>query len=471
MKLTVRELTRILNGQLILGDPRSTATGASVDSRTAAEGDCFFALKGEKQDGHKFAAAAMRRNVAAVIVSQLDWLKAVSSPTSAVIRVADCFQALRATGQAARTSFKGPVVGITGSNGKTTTKQMTASVLKALGPGLSTVGNFNSQIGLPIILSGVQANQKWMVLEMGASAPGNIAGLAEIARPTVGIITSIGPAHLATFGSLQRIAESKWELMDSLPSDGCAIAPWNEPMLEPLVRSYRKKIIFFGEDPSCPVRATKIEVGEAVRFLLHIGSQNVQVKLPLPGRVNVFNALAAAAAGWSLGCTIEKIAQGLESFEPPAMRMQVLRHASGCIVLNDAYNSNPASMLQAAQTLAETYPGRRRVMVMGSMLELGDESEKLHFHLGVELARFQLEKVFLVGSETKFVREGAISAGAAPDRFELLESAHDVAGRLLPWVQPNAVILFKGSRGIHLEVAIDSFLKPAAQNAVPKGTT
>ncbi len=455
MNATIKDITNVLHGQLILGDPKAVVSGAAVDSRQVEPGILFFAFKGEKQDGHDFALNASRQGASGVVVTHLDWMKHDPNLTTAVIRVQEPIEALRFLGQHLRNSFKGPVVGITGSNGKTTTKQMVTRILQTLGPGLSTPGNYNSQIGLPLALSKLRPEYKWMVLEMGASAPGNIAALAEIARPTVGVITSIGPAHLETFGSIERVADTKWELMDSLPTDGTAIVPWAEPHLERLVRSFKKKIVYFGDSSSCPVRATAVEVGESTKFMLHIASQNAPVTLKLPGRHNVTNALAAAAAGWVLGCTFTQIVDGLENFEPPKMRMQIVPHASGAVLVNDAYNANPASMLVAVRSLVETYPTKKRVLVIGSMKELGSESEKYHFHIGVELAHFPLEKVFLVGPETKQILEGAISAGAPKEKFSLFETAADAAGAVKPYVQPNTVVFFKGSRSVQLEKVVE----------------
>lgn len=455
MKKTIKEITNILQGQLILGNPKAVVTSASIDSRQIEPGSLFFAFKGERVDGHDFASFANGQGATGLVVSQLDWLKKDMPLGAAVVRVNDPLEALRLLSRSLRNDFKGPVVGITGSNGKTTTKQMVSSILQSLGSGLSTLGNYNSQIGLPLVLSKMRAEDKWMVLEMGASALGNITALSEIAHPTLGIITSIGPAHLETFGSIERIAETKWELMDALPTDGCAVVPWGDSYLEPFIRKFRKKIVYFGDSSTCPVRATAIEAGEVTRFMLHIGSQSAPVSLKIPGRHNVMNALASAAAGWTLGCSLEQIVHGLENFDPPKMRMQILSHSSGAVLINDAYNANPASMLMAIRSLAETYPDKKRVLVVGSMLELGDESEKYHFHLGVELAHFSLEHVFLVGPETGPIYEGAISAGASGKKFSLFKSVNEILPELKTYAIKGNVILFKGSRGMSLEKALE----------------
>jgi UDP-N-acetylmuramoyl-tripeptide--D-alanyl-D-alanine ligase len=421
----------------------------------------FVAIKGERADGHDFAMSASRQGAGGLAVSRLDWMQSETKLSSAVIRVNDTLEALKSFGSFIRDRFKGPVVGITGSNGKTTTKQMVAGILKTREIGLSTSGNYNSQIGLPIVLSRLAEVDKWMVLEMGASAPGHIASLCEIARPTIGIITSIGPAHLATFGSIKRIAESKWELMESLPADGAAIVPWGESNLDPHVRAYKKRLVFVGEDPSCPVRASQVEVGERVRFRLHIGSESEIVQLPLPGRHNVTNALAAAAVGWVLKYPIADIAKGLESFEAPRMRMEIKRLPNGAVLINDAYNANPASMTHAVHSLIESYPDRRRVLVVGSMLELGPDSDRYHFHLGAELGRCPLEKVFLIGEETRQTLDGAVSVGAPKDRVVWTDKPEDIAQQLRSLIRPDTVVMFKGSRGMKLERIIDAIASPS----------
>lgn len=456
MKLTLRDATRAVGGQLILGDPRATVGVVVVDSRQISKDCLFFALKGERVDGHDFALSAGRQGAAALVVSRLNWLQGESKASCGVIQVNDTAEALRSYGSFMRGRFKGPVVGITGSNGKTTTKQMVAGVLTTREAGLATAGNYNSQIGLPIMLSRLGSDDKWMVLEMGASAPGHIASLCEIARPTVGILTSIGPAHLATFGSLQRIAETKWELMESLPADGTAIVPWGVPELDAHVRTYKKRIVFIGEDPSCAVRASQIELGERARFRLHVGSSSEVVNLPMPGRCNVTNALAAAATGWVLGYSIGDIVRGLEKFEPPPMRMEVRHLPSGAIIVNDAYNANPASMAHAVRSLVESYPDRRRVLVLGSMLELGEHSGRYHFDLGTEVGRSPVDRIFLLGEEMRPALEGAISVGAPAERVIWSDRHEELAEKLGKALGPDVVVLFKGSRGMKLEKIIDA---------------
>lgn len=457
MNATLKDITKAIGGQLIFGDPKTIAHSATIDSRHIEPQSLFFALKGQHVDGHSYALQAIQLGASAVVVSHLDWMQN-NSISAGVIRVDDVLLALQKLGFWIRSTFKGPVIGITGSNGKTTTKQMVAGILRKRSEGLFTVGNYNSQIGMPIILSQLKPQHQWMVLEMGASAPGNIAGLADIARPNVGVITSIGPAHLASFGSIKRIAETKWELVDSLPADGCAILPWGEPNLEPLIRAYTKKVIFFGDSSSCPVRASAIENADRMRFMLHVGSESAPVTLSVPGRHNVTNALAAAAAAWSIGVDLNTIVSGLESFDPPPMRMQVINHPSGAVMINDAYNANPSSMTTAVRSLVESYPQRKLAVVVGSMLELGVESHKYHFQLGTELARFPLEKIVVVGEEAKAVTDGAIAMKAPASKITWVATADEVRPHIVPFLNDRSAILFKGSRGVQLEKSVEAAL-------------
>ncbi|OVE77470.1 hypothetical protein BVX98_02955 [bacterium F11] len=454
MDNTIREVTRALKGDLVLGDPRSRVLRAACDSRSIKKGDLFFALKGENEDGHHYAPVAIREGAGGVVVSHLEWLKRQEEIQGAVIRVENPLESLKKLGGFIRSSFKGSVVGVTGSNGKTTTKEMIKSILNSLGSGLASQGNYNSQVGMPLVLSDVRKEHKWMVLEMGATEPGHIRNLCEIARPKVGVLTSIGPSHLQSFGSLDRIAESKWELMDALPMDGCAILPWGVPILDAHIRPFRKRIVYFGEDSSCAVRASMIDVGEKIRFRLHVGSQSKLVTLPISGRVNVMNALASAAVGWILNCSIDQIAHGLKSFQPPHMRMEVLSHQSGAVIINDAYNANPSSMLESVRTLVETYPHQPAVLVLGSMLELGKESEKWHFHVGSEIGRFEMEKIFLLGEEMESFLQGAISAGADKERLLRVKDVTELPDVLKPYLRKNRILFFKGSRNMGLERVI-----------------
>ncbi|MFN0117760.1 MAG: UDP-N-acetylmuramoyl-tripeptide--D-alanyl-D-alanine ligase [Elusimicrobiota bacterium] len=460
MKILLRDIIKATKGQLILGDPMVSAEGFCVDSRLVKPGEIFFALSGQNKDGHGFVQEVFRKGASAVIVSQLDWLAKDSKGITNVIQVKSPLEALQKTANFIRSQFLGPVVGITGSNGKTTTKQMLGSILAKNNPGLLTQGNYNSQIGLPIVLSHLLPEHQWIVLEMGASSKGNIAALCEMGQPKVGIITSIGPAHLETFGSIQGIAAAKWELIDSLPVDGCAVLPWGEAHLDPFIRSYKNKIIFFGEDSSCAVKASSIETGEQISFMLHLGSRSYPITLPLSGRFNVKNAMAAAAAAWALNTPVEKIVEGLTSFQAPPMRMQVLSHSSGAVIINDAYNANPASMAESIKSLMESYPNKKKYLIVGSMLELGVDSERFHFHLGNELGRMNLEKIFLVGELTNKVFEGAESVGSLNGKFYQGKTFSDIAELLTRDLDSNSVVLLKGSRSNKLEKIIDYLMSP-----------
>jgi UDP-N-acetylmuramoyl-tripeptide--D-alanyl-D-alanine ligase len=297
-----------------------------------------------------------------------------------------------------------------------------------------------------------------MVLEMGASAKGNIATLCSIARPSVGIITSIGPAHVETFGSVEKIASAKWELIDALPPEGWAVLPAEQPELAALIQKHRGQRLLFGEGAACDVRASQIEMGERVRFVLHIRKEESPVQLPVSGRFNVRNALAAAAGAWAVGTPMENIVRGLERFDPPPMRMQVLRHPSGAIFINDAYNANPASMVQAARAVVETYPHKQTILVSGSMLELGTESSRLHHEVGAQLGKINIKRIYFYGPESAPALEGARSTAVDPSAVDRVTDFQMLRDMIRPWLGPETVVLFKGSRSMKLEQAIQLFI-------------
>jgi len=276
-------------------------------------------------------------------------------------------------------------------------------------------------------------------------------------------MTIMVPADLATFENLANIARSKWELMESLSSEGVAIVPWGEASLEPHIHQFNKQIIYFGENTSCTVRASAVEIKEQTHFLLHIGAQSARVHLPVQGRFNVRNALASAAVGWALQIPIENIIEGLNNFTPPPMRMERIYHPSGAVLLNDAYNANPASMVHSVGTLMESFYDRKKIVVLGSMKELGSESEKLHFHLGTEIGKCALEYIYLIGRETKAVRAGAVAVGWPEEKICLCENADDLAKHLKNHLQPDTAILLKGSRAMRLERVIDDLIKPVKE--------
>ena len=450
LNLSLADLTRIVQGVLLQGGPRQVLESVSIDTRTLESGQFFIALKGERTDGHLHLQAAHREGAGGFIVSQdriPDPIK--DHPETAVILVKDTLKALQDLAQSHRIRYDVPVAAVTGSNGKTTTKEMLASILRQRGEVLATPGNFNNQIGLPLTLLELDSRHKTCVLEMGASQLGQIHRLCEIARPLYGIITNIGRAHLESFGSLSNVARAKWELVQHLPAEGHGVVPAEEIALNPFRNTARCRLTLFGETAGPDVGAQDIEEEEGLEFTLILGSERGRVRLPIPGRFNVFNALAASACAWRMGAGFENIRMGLESFSPAPMRMSIVRHPSGAILVNDAYNANPDSMRASLESFCRQFKGGERIAVLGGMLELGPEGPELHRALGEFMAGLPLTEVHLLGPESKPIYEGALKAGVKSLFFH--ESIDPIRQALASRLHSGVAVLFKASRGIHLE--------------------
>lgn len=453
LNIPIQNLASILRGKLLQGKNQATLKSIGIDSRQFDPGALFWSLKGERTDGHWYLEAALQAGAAGFIVEKADIPAAIRSrPDLPVILVSDTLKALQDLAAHHRDQ-KGSllVAAITGTNGKTTTKQMLASILAQGSPVLATPGNMNSQIGLPLALLELDDSHKACVLEMGASEKGNIERLCRIARPQFGVITNVGRAHLETFGSLENTAQAKWELIRSLPSTGHAILPAQDLFLTPLAKTSPCPVTFVGEGPASTVRATTIHENEGLEFTLELGSRPVFIRLPILGRFNVLNALAAAACAWRMGMDSNSIQKGLASFVPAPMRMTLIHHPSGAVLVNDAYNANPDSMMASLDSFCRHFNNRRRLVVLGSMLELGKESRPCHQRVGQFIKSLPPLEVHLIGEEARDIEEGARQAGVSQERIRFHPTFDSLKVALFPQLSARVAVLFKASRGIHLE--------------------
>ena len=433
--------------------------GIATDSRNLPRGALFVALRGDTFDGHKFVASSVAAGAAAVMVDAAG--AAQLSPLQVpVLVVQDTLRALGDMAQALRRGH-GKVVGVTGSNGKTTTKELVAAALSGRGAVHKTQGNFNNLIGLPLTVFAWQAPAWAAVLEMGMSAPGEIARLTEIAAPDVAMVTSIGPAHLGGpgLGTLEAVAAAKAEIFSGLQADGVAVLAVDEPLLMAAVRdlpgSYRR--VRFGSDATCDVQVTRcVEGPQSIEVGLRIETTQVTCRLPLVGRHNAYNAAAAAAAAWILGISPADIARDMASVTPPPGRLQLKRHATRPLcVLDDTYNANPASARAAMVALGNAAQGMRPVAVLGDMLELGDNAEAMHRELGVQAAKSQVASLWTLGPLGHAIAEGARSCGLQAQAFTDFEG---LCTALLRDVQDGDCILVKGSRGMRMERVVQALL-------------
>jgi len=455
LHMPLKELLESIHGRLLQGNTGPILESLNFDSRTLQRDQFFWALNGERADGHTYLEPALRAGAAGFVVEKEILPRSVQErPEIPVILVRNTLRALQDLAAYRRTRYDVAVAAVTGSNGKTTTKEMLASILRQKEETLASPGNLNSQIGLPLALLELKEGHRACVLELGASEEGNIRRLAEIARPRYGVITNIGHAHIEFFGSLEKTARAKWELIESLPESGHAVLPADDPFLSRLIPQAPCPVTLFGEGPGEGVRARDIREDEGLRFTFELGPERFPVRLRALGRFNILNALAAGACAWRMGWEPETIQRGLEAFVPVPMRMAVFAHPSGAILVNDAYNANPDSMKASLESFYRHFKDRQRVAVLGSMLELGKESQRLHEELGAFLRDMPELDVHLVGEESRPVEEGAKRAGVKniPCYHPTIDALKTA---LLSRLGPEVAILFKASRGLRLENVIN----------------
>lgn len=449
-------------GGTLCGAAAGTVSGVSTDSRTVAAGELFVPLRGERFDGHDYIAAAAARGVR-IVVAEEQWLATNSLPTGVVaVVVADTLRALGDLASFHRRRFAAPVVAVTGSNGKTTTKEMLAAILSRTGPGLKTSGNLNNLIGLPQMLLQLRADHRWAVLEMGMSAFGEIDRLAEIARPELGIITNAFPAHLETLGSVEGVARAKGELFLRLPPGGSAIFNADDPLIVACPSPEGVRRFSFGLHHADVTAEALDSLGrDGQRFTLRLPNGTVPVKLRAFGRHNVANALAAAAAAYLLDVPPEEIARGLEDFTPYARRFN-LEEIGDIVLIDDSYNANPASMAAALTTVRELRDKRSTVAVLGDMLELGEGTEEAHRQLG-RLAATCVNRLYVLGAMAKIVAAGALEGGMEEGAVIVAADHDEILDDLRRTVAAGDFILVKGSRGMVMDRIAEGIRKMGAE--------
>ncbi len=447
MNFDLAQIVRATGGRLHPATARGSVAGVSTDSRKIAPGELFVALRGPNFDGHDFLNVAVERQAAAVLCERPAVDLAIPQ-----IEVGDSQRALGDLARAWRAQFALPLVAVTGSSGKTTTKEMLAAILALTGPGLKTAGNFNNLIGLPLTLFALKDADRWAVLEMGMSERGEIARLAEIATPAVGIITNVGPAHLETLKTPDGVARAKGELFIALPPGGTAVINADDSRVNGLPVANGVRRLLFGTAAPAEIRSEAVTVsGATVGFRLLLPQGPRSVTLQCAGRHNVANALAAAAAATALGVEPELIVRGLEAFRAGKGRMEVLLLDNDLLLIEDSYNANPLSMRAALVALDETIGGGgRRVAVLGDMLELGEGTAAMHHDIGVEAAR-RVDLLIVLGAQAGAVAEGAREGGLAAAQV-LCPESHEAAIEVLrQQLRGGDRVLVKGSRGMRME--------------------
>jgi UDP-N-acetylmuramoyl-tripeptide--D-alanyl-D-alanine ligase len=425
--------------------PGVNISGWSIDSRTVSQGDCFFALRGPTHDGHDFVASVFERGAKLAIV---DHELAANGPQ---LRVPDTTVALQSLGRAARKRWTGTVVGVTGSAGKTTTKDTIAALLSIAFPTGRNMGNLNNHLGLPLSILRLPDDSKVAVLEMGMNHEGEIRELAGIAGPQIGVVTNVGWAHTENFADgIAGVARAKSELIQALPPDGTAVLNADDELVRGFAKIHAGPTVLFGFSGDAAVRAEDVRLTpEGARFR----TLGVEFESPLAGRHGVSNVLAGIAVAHVMGIAPEKLQDAVRWLKPGAMRGERSTR-NGITIINDCYNANPEAMCSMLELLRDT-PATRRIAVLGEMLELGREAGALHRNIGKFAAEQGIDAVIGIRGAGRWIVDEAIAAGLSGGAAAFFDTPEEAGKFLGTYLKPGDAVLFKGSRGVHVERALE----------------
>ncbi len=454
--LSIEEIIGTVGGQvkgnLVHSSLSLNPEGVSIDSRTLRRGQIFFALEGERFDGHQFVPQAFQKGASAAVVRR-DY-PALESGGGLLIRVDGPLLALHRLAAFYRRRFSIPFVAITGTNGKTTTKDMTAEILSTRFEVLKTEGNLNNHIGLPLTLLRLSPQHEIGVVELGASAPGEIRQLAELAAPEVGLITNIGPAHLQGFGTIQRVAQSKAELVEYLNNSGTVVLNMEDPRLQTMSRKVKGRLVGFGIKARSDFQAKILSWDQ--NGCGRINLRGTEIQLKAPGLHNIYNALGAIAVAGHWGVPLGECQRALEDFRLTALRCE-MREKNGVKFINDTYNANPASTKAALELLLSLKPRDRgrRIAVLGDMLELGEHGPQAHEQIGQYVAESNIDYLFTVGELSKLISQKAASLGMVGKARHFPDN-QEISQWLSQSLKEGDVILIKGSRRLRMEQIMEN---------------
>ncbi len=454
MRLGVRDILEATGGILHSGREDFYFSGISIDSRTINKGELFVAIKGRNFDGHDFIAEALRKGAVGVLVERIP----PGLEEGVIITLPDTLKGLGDIGRYIRSKLSVPVIGITGSNGKTTTKEMVATILDGSYRVLKNLGNLNNLIGVPLTLFRYQ-DEDIIVLELGINQPGEMKRLVDISLPDLSLITNINIAHLEYLKDIKRLAYEKGEIFRALRPDGVAVINADDPLILELADSLRCKKVTYGVRNRGDVYLVEVLKHDLSGMTLRVRlfGKDKRIDLPLFGRHNIYNVLASIAISGYLGIDPELIKERLEGFKGYPMRMEVLRLKGDIRVINDAYNANPSSMECALKCLFEIKGRNRGIAVLGDMLELGEFAERAHREIGRMVSGFDF--LFLMGEYSNLVADSACSNGMERERIFVMESHRDLAHKLMEILMPGDFVLIKGSRALSMERVLDELVE------------
>jgi UDP-N-acetylmuramoyl-tripeptide--D-alanyl-D-alanine ligase len=439
--LSIEEILKATCGELLCGDDRGFS-GVSIDSRSISDGEIFFALRGERFDGHDFIEDALKKGSGAVV----DKRPAILPEGRVVIKVSDTLKALQELAHFYRKRLKAVVIAITGSNGKTTTKEMTYTVLSKRFRCVRNEGNLNNHIGLPLSILRVPPDSEVVVLELGMNARGEIRRLCEIAMPEHGVVTNIGTAHIGRLGGIEAIRDAKLEIINGLKT---LIANADDEFLMDGVRDFGGRLITFSISNSADVMAGDIvRTEEGSTFKLRWKGKEVDVRLGLYGIFNIYNALAASAAGLCLGMDMDEIKDGLEVYHAFPMRFDVMKR-DGLTIINDSYNANPTSIHEALNELVTMKGKKRAVAILGDMYELGDYAEDAHRDIGRQISNMDIDEFVAVGEMMSLAADEALKNRSRG--VHVFKDVEEAKGHIREIIMPDDIVLIKGSRLVGME--------------------
>lgn len=469
----IRELIKTVSGKIIQGDQDCLVSRISIDSRTLIPGDLFFAIIGPSFDGHDFVIEAFKKGAVGVVVckgastllqnEQIDKDKII-------LEVKDTLSALQDWSKHYKDKFKTFNICITGSNGKTTTKEIIAHILSQEFPLLKTSGNYNNEIGIPLTLLGLNKSHKLLVAEMGMRGLGEIKTLTNFIPPDFAVITNIGEAHIGLLGSKDNIFKAKSELLQSLNKDGKAIINRDDPYFFKMLEIVKdKKVYTFGIENRSDIMARNIRMvsDKGIRFTLEVqNDKSREIYFPLLGRYNIYNALAAVAVAFALGIELDLIERGLSSFKPLDLHMQLSNFYNDIKILNDSYNASPLSVKSALETLAEVAQNNRKIAILGDMLELGERTDFYHREIGKEVAKLSIDILITVGQGGKIIAQSSKEEGMAEERVFSFEKNEKInlTKKLLNLIKPGNFVLLKGSREMKMEEILEFWQKEYPKN-------
>lgn len=451
--ITVQEVLDWTGGSLLQGDPEKVIRHVHFDSRQMEKEGMFVALTTGQRDGHQFIEGAIQNGAHSVLLSRDHPSLRLKFPEVNFILHQDTETAFQNVARGYRQKAKIPLIAVTGSNGKTTTKDMIAHLLAGKFKVYKTYKNYNNHLGVPLSLLSIRPDHDLAVLEMGMNKPGEIRFLSRLANPTIGVITNIGEAHIQFFGTREKIAQAKGELLDETDPDGFVLLNGDDPLLCQQAMRYQGKVYFYSIRTEGDIYASQITYSEeGSHFNVHLDGKTIPCYMPLFGEHNISNVLPAIFIAYQQGVDLATIKEQLLSLKVSDMRFQTIKGPNGSILINDAYNASPTSVKAAVHTFAHIYPSRQKVLVLGDIFELGDLADTLHQELGHYLKNHSFT-VITVGEKSAHISK---ETGGIHCRTH-----QEAASALLPYLSPQYAILFKGSRGMELEKVIDCILEDA----------